>query len=164
MKILIIMETIQNFLDVGMISEIIRNSFKYRFEMDLSKIVKYFFFGRGYSEITPPQLMETMAQTNLFIVDLRDKKSFKKAHIKDSIFRFFDDYLKDIFVFKAYREYQDRQIVLVCNTGHLSRVAASIMAEQGFKKIYSLKGGIRRWTNWQKLIHRYSFLRQIASL
>ena len=34
----------------------------------------------------------------------------------------------------------------------MSRVAGAILAEEGFKNIYSLSRGMRRWNRWQKIL------------
>ena len=53
---------------------------------------------------------------------------------------------------QKYADYMDKEMVLVCDTGHKSRVAGTILAEEGFKKIDSLSRGMRRWNRWQKLL------------
>ena len=80
---------------------------------------------------------------------------YQKNHIEVSISNPFDDFLKDVLVEEKYSDYLDKEIVLVCDTGHMSRVAASVLAEEGFNKVYSLKRGMRRWQRWQKLQSYY---------
>jgi len=72
----------------------------------------------------------------------------------------FDDFLKSVLMDRDYREFKQRKLVLVCDTGHQSRVAASILAEEGFAKAYSLNRGMRRWSKWQNLlrVHKRSLL------
>ena len=53
---------------------------------------------------------------------------------------------------QKYTDYLEKEMVLVCDTGHMSRVAGTVLAEEGFKEIYSLKRGMRRWNKWQKLL------------
>ena len=48
-------------------------------------------------------------------------------------------------------------MVLVCDTGQLSKVAAAIMAEDGFTQVYSIKGGMRRWNRWMTLSQKIPF-------
>jgi rhodanese-related sulfurtransferase len=41
-----------------------------------------------------------------------------------------------------------KKLFLVCDTGHMSRVTGSVLAEERFNKVYSLKKGMRRWYRW----------------
>ena len=44
-----------------------------------------------------------------------------------------------------------KSIILVCDTGQKSRVAASVLIDEGFSKLVSLKRGMRRWHRWEML-------------
>ena len=68
-----------------------------------------------------------------------------------------DDFLKEIFEGVYSSKKTDLNFVLVCDTGHLSKVAAAIMAEEGFTQVYSIKGGMRRWNRWIKLSGKMIF-------
>ncbi len=49
-----------------------------------------------------------------------------------------------------FAEKHDEDIVLVCDTGHMSRVAAEIMGEdEGFARVFSLRGGMKAWERWR---------------
>ena len=154
---LAIIESIYNFFDFGVVMESFKNSLKVKMEMGVKEFLKHLFFGKGYNELTPPQLtreMETL-KNNIHIVDLRDKKKFKKGHIKGAILHRFDDFLKDVLMNMEYNEFKNKPLLLVCDTGHQSRVAASILADEGFLRIYSLNRGMRRWNRWQKLLFKH---------
>jgi rhodanese-related sulfurtransferase len=122
--------------------------------LDIVEFFKYLLWGEGYYELTPPQLSEKFknGKLNTIVIDLREKDRFEKSHIEGSISSPFDDFLKSVLVEQKYSEYLEKDIVLVCDTGHMSRVAGSVLAEEGFKKVYSLKGGMRRWQRWQNLL------------
>ena len=154
---LAIIESIYNFFDVGVVIESFKNSLKVKMEMGVKDFLKHLFFGKGYNELTPPQLTREIEalKNNIHIVDLRDKNKFKKGHIKGAILHGFDDFLKDVLMNGEYHELKDRPIILVCDTGHQSRVAASILAGEGFLRIYSLNRGMRRWNKWQKLLLKH---------
>ena len=64
----------------------------------------------------------------------------------------FDDFLKSVLIDGGYKEFKSKNVVLVCDTGHKSRVAASILSEEGFVYAASLNGGMRRWKKWQNLL------------
>ncbi len=122
--------------------------------MDFVEIFKYLLWGEGYFQLTPPQLSEKLKNRtiNTLFIDLREKERFEKDHIEGSISIPFDDFLRSVLVEQKYSDYIEKDIVLVCDTGHMSRVAGSVLAEEGFKKVYSLKRGMRRWRKWQILV------------
>ncbi len=149
-----IIESIYNFLDVGIYLEIAEHAKKVRFEMGVSAFLNHLFFGKGYKEISPFQLGEKLAtqENEPLIVDLREHDRFKKGHICSAILHPFDDFLREIIVEEGYGDYKNRSIILVCDTGQKSRVAASILSDEGFLKVFSLNRGMRRWNRWQKLL------------
>lgn len=91
-------------------------------------------------------------QQDLLIVDLRDARKYELSHIKGAVSHTFDDFLKSILVEGEYSGYKQKEVVLICDTGHLSRVAAGILSEEGFVRAVSLNRGMRRWNRWQNLL------------
>jgi len=89
---------------------------------------------------------------DVLVIDLREKEQFEKGNIETAISNPFDAFLKSVLVDQKYADYLDKEIVLVCDTGHMSRVAGAILAEEGFKKVYSLSRGMRRWKRWQNML------------
>jgi len=120
--------------------------------------------GKGYTNLTPPQTSRLLLENedNVRIVDLRETETYEKNHINGSISRPIDDFLKEIFENNYSSNKTDLKIVLVCDTGQLSKVASSIMTEEGSTQVYSIKGGMRRWNRWMKL-SRKVLVRKIAS-
>ena len=153
MNILVMIESIQNFFDCGVFIESLKNSLKVKMEMGVKDFIGHLLFGKGYFELTPPKLSEQMElHQGLLIVDLRDERKYKNNHIKGAVLHPFDDFLKSVLMDGEYQEFKQRKLVLICDTGHQSRVAASILAEEGFVKAYSLNRGMRRWSKWQNLL------------
>jgi rhodanese-related sulfurtransferase len=154
---LAVIESIYNFIDFGVVMESFKNSLKVKMEMRVKDFLKHLIFGKGYNELTPPQLimkMETL-KDKIHIVDLRDKNKFEKGHIKGATLYGFDEFLKDVLMNTEYHKYKNKPLILVCDTGHQSRVAASILADEGFLRIYSLNRGMRRWNRWQTLLFKH---------
>ena len=111
------------------------------------------FIGKGYTNLRPAQTSRLLLENedNVLIVDLRETETYEKNHINGSISRPIDDFIKEIFEGIYSSKKTDLKIVLVCDTGQLSKVAAAIMTEEGFSQVYSIKGGMRRWNRWMKL-------------
>ncbi len=160
----IILESFLNAIDIGSVFESINNYRKRSWQVDLVKIIKYMIIGKGYTNLTPPQTSRLLLEDedNVRIVDLRETENYEKTHINGSISRPIDYFLKEIFEGTYSFNKTDLKIVLVCDTGHLSKVAAAIMTEEGFTQVYSIKGGMRRWNRWMKLSRKMLFTK-IAS-
>lgn len=137
--------------------ESLKNSVKMKMEMGFKEFFDHLIFGKGYFELTPPQLSAQMAlQPDLLIVDLRDVRKYDQSHIEGAVSHPFDDFLQRVLMGTEYRAVKSRELVLVCDTGHQSRVAASILAEEGYAKVFSLKRGMRRWRRWQELVRSHT--------
>ena len=155
----IIFESFLNVIDIGTVFESIHNYRKRSWKVDLREIIKYMITGNGYNNLTPPQTSRLLLENedNVHIVDLREIETYEKNHINGSISKPIDDFLKEIFEGTYSSRKTDLKIVLVCDTGQLSKVAAAIMAEEGFTQVYSIKGGMRRWNRWMKLSRNMLF-------
>ena len=149
----IILESFLNAIDIGAVFESINNYRKRSWQVDLGEIIKYMIIGKGYTNLTPPQTSRLLLEieNNVQIFDIRDIDARRKNHIDGSISKPIDDFLKEIFQGTYSSAKTDSKIVLVCDTGQLSKVAAAIMAEEGFAHVYSIKGGMRRWKRWMQL-------------
>ena len=160
----IILESFLNAIDIGAAFESINNYRKRSWQVDLGKIIKYMIIGKGYTNLTPPQTSRLLLENEdtVRIVDLRETEAYEKNHINGSISRPIDDLLKEIFEGTYSFKKTGLKIVLVCDTGQLSKVAAAIMTEEGFTQVYSIKGGMRRWNRWMKLARKMLFTK-IAS-
>lgn len=146
-------ESIQNFFDFGIVLETFKNSIKTEMEMGLKDFIRRLFFGKWYVQLTPPELSKKIAfHQDLLIIDLRDKRKYQQNYIGEAVSHPFDDFLKSILVDGRYVEFKSKDLVLVCDTGQQSRVAADILAEEGFAHVASLNRGMRRWNNWQNLL------------
>lgn len=161
---LAIIEAIYNILDLGFFAETIRNASSTRVEMGKKAFLKRLILGvapgKGYREMTPVALFRQLdlggsvypAPSIPLIIDLRDRKKFRQQHIPGAILHPFDDFLRDILLHGQNRIHRGGDIVLVCDGGFKSRVAAGILSEEGFSRVYSLNRGMRRWRRWLTLL------------
>ncbi len=153
MKRLMLTESIYNLFDLGVYIEMVQHAKTKRFKMAPMIFFKHLLFGKGYKNITPPQLERLLKRKNsgTLVIDLREKKSFTKMHIPGAILHPFDDFIGNVLMDKGYKTHRNQSIILVCDTGQKSRVAGSILLEEGFNRVISLKRGMRRWRRWEKL-------------
>ena len=76
---------------------------------------------------------------DFLIVDVRTTEEYKISRINNSInINFYDE--KFINMFKKI-DY-DKHVLIYCRSGRRSLEAAKILTDEGFGKIYDLKGGI----------------------
>ena len=89
------------------------------------------------------------------IVDIREADEFNKAKIPNSLFVprglleaacdwGYDDTIPELAAAR------DRNIILVCRSGNRSALAAYTMQLMGYKKVKSLKTGLRGWNDDEK--------------
>ena len=161
----IVLETFLNAMDIGKVFESATNYRKRTWKVSFREIMKRLITGKGYTNLSPPQtsrlLWENKDEVHIF--DLRDVEAFGENHIYRAINKPIDDFLKEVFVGTYSTVDKDTSIVLVCDTGQLSKVAASVMAEQGYTRVYSIKGGMRRWNRWMKLSNNNRLIGWIPS-
>ncbi|MCP3926170.1 MAG: rhodanese-like domain-containing protein [Desulfobacterales bacterium] len=151
MNFKIIVESFLNTIDIGVIYESLKHFKNRTWETSTKDILRYLIFGKGYKSLTPPEYNQFIKDNRTVeIIDLREPARFKKSHIENSRSIPLDDFLKDV-LNGTYKKNTDLKTLLVCDTGSLSKVAASVLVEAGFKENYNLKGGIRRFKRWVKL-------------
>lgn len=72
------------------------------------------------------------------VLDIREKSAFKQSHIIDSINISAEQ-------LKTKKEYQDKPIILVCDSGTRAANLANELRKQGFAKVMFIKGGLNAW-------------------
>ncbi len=99
----------------------------------------------GYEHIPAAILGEQFEQEkqNFVFVDVRTIEEFEGAHVEGSIHIPYDE------MEARYTElvpYKDEKIMLICRSGMRSQVAAQVLSEHGFQRLFNLEGGLLEWT------------------
>lgn len=91
---------------------------------------------------------------DLLIVDVREKDEFDAMHVEGSL-HVPRGILESSCEF-GYEETvpelanaRDREVLVICRSGRRSALAADVMQQMGYKKIYSLKTGLRGWNEYE---------------
>ncbi len=93
-------------------------------------------------EIEPEFLQKKILEDRVpIIIDLRDPKSYKKAHIPGAQSMAPEDLPN-----WAEKLQREREIVLVCSNGKRSRKIAKVLEKGGFEFLEYLAGGMDAWT------------------
>ncbi|MXQ55373.1 rhodanese-like domain-containing protein [Shimazuella alba] len=82
-------------------------------------------------------------KNNYVFVDVRTQEEFDDAHVENSIHIPYDEMEHR---YEELASYKQKNILLICRSGMRSQVAAQILAEQGFEKLFNLEGGLLEWT------------------
>lgn len=105
------------------------------------------------SKISPPELDERRSRgEDIFVLDVRPRKTYQRTHIDGSVnVPVYDD-------LKAGNEEALRQnlekvpehktVVTVCKAGVVARTATSVLEEEGYEAT-TLAGGMRRWRGYE---------------
>ncbi len=79
-------------------------------------------------------------QQGAFFLDVRSREEFSQFHIKGSRLIPLDQLPNRL------RELpKDKEVVIVCLSGHRSLSGATILRQAGFKQVFSLIGGLQAW-------------------
>lgn len=93
-----------------------------------------------FTEITPQQAWEMMQNEDAVLVDIRDNIRFSHSRPQDAF------HLTNHSYGEFLDEYDfDQPIIVSCYHGVSSRNTAQYLVEQGFERVYSLKGGFDGW-------------------
>ncbi len=96
----------------------------------------------NYTEVTADEAVDILKNLHPFILDVRTPQEYKQFHIEGTE-------LIPIQQLQARIEELESQkhedLLVYCATGNRSTVAARILANRGFKRIYNLRRGIYDW-------------------
>jgi len=96
---------------------------------------------RKYQPATPINAVTLMNQ-GATVIDVRDSAEYAKGHIEGSLGIPLDKLDKQLEQLTADK---DKPIIVACNMGSRSPTACKKLAQQGFKDVYTLKGGMQAW-------------------
>ena len=95
---------------------------------------------RAYQSVSPEEFYRLMQNGDVFVIDVHVPK---QKHIPgtnawipyDRIEEYTDLLPKD----------KSTKILVYCRSGHMSKMAASKLAQMGYENIYELEGGVIAW-------------------
>jgi rhodanese-related sulfurtransferase len=96
----------------------------------------------NYIEVTASEAAELLKNLEPFILDVRTQPEYEQAHIKGTHLIPIQELQKRIGELES-QKHED--IFVYCATGNRSTVAAKILADAGFKRIYNLRYGVYDW-------------------
>ncbi len=95
-----------------------------------------------YHNIDAPTAYKMSILNDTLLLDVRTPAEYAQGHIKNSV-------LIPVQVLKTnYTKilaHKDKKILIYCRSGNRSVTASNILSNNGFNRIYNLKGGIKAW-------------------
>ncbi|HET8838989.1 MAG TPA: rhodanese-like domain-containing protein [Flavobacteriaceae bacterium] len=100
--------------------------------------------------VTPEEAKKLMLSDNLQIVDVRTEKELKTGMIDGAENMIYEENFKE----KMQSLDKSQPVLVYCHSGRRSAKCAKILQENGFEKIFDLKGGIKGWIKeGEPLVH-----------
>ncbi len=121
-------------------------------DMGLLEFLRHLLLGKGYGALSVAQLHRRLGDGlgDAVLVDLRDPSKTAQGHIDGARLRPMDDFLRDVVVDEVFGDRKDTEIILICDTDHMSRVVAAILAEdEGYRRVSSVRGGMEAWAAFE---------------
>jgi rhodanese-related sulfurtransferase len=96
----------------------------------------------GAKLLLPDEVTRLINREDAKVVDLRTQKEFEKGHIIDAINISADQLSGQLDKLKKHKE---SGIIFCCASGSVSTKEARKLMNEGYEKVFSLKGGILSW-------------------
>ena len=108
--------------------------------------------GSSYRKITTSELCKQLEEKSpgekyppVVVVDTRTEQDFRDGHIPGAIFIPFNTFRDEFRTLP-----RNKPIVLACQFGHYSVVAANMMLREGYKTVYDYSEGMEKWVKQGK--------------
>lgn len=97
----------------------------------------------NYKNLSSDKLKELIQnKKNILLIDVRSKEEFEEINIATSINIPLQELLYNI---DELQEYNNKDIVIYCRSGHRSITACNLLAMENFKNLYNLEHGIMEY-------------------
>lgn len=95
-----------------------------------------------YQNIEVEKVKEIIEKNGATIIDVRLKEDYNREKIEGALNIFFGDYDFD----EQVDEFpKDNKYIIYCQVGVGSLKAIGIMEDLGFKDLYNMSGGLKKW-------------------
>jgi thioredoxin 1 len=97
----------------------------------------------SYSKLSPVEYAAVLKDSsNYYLIDVRTAAEYKRSHLAGAVnFSYFNFHIgRDVDTLD-----RNKPVLVYCQTCHRSPLAARKMKKMGFRKIYDLKGGYKKW-------------------
>jgi len=103
----------------------------------------------NYKAISADEAEKIIKNISPLILDVRTTFEFSMGHIKNAILIPISRLESEI---GKLEDYKNKDVLIYCATGNRSTVAAKILIDNGFNKIYNMRYGMADWNHSKKSI------------
>lgn len=96
----------------------------------------------GVKVSLPDDVTRLINHDDAKVIDIRSQKEFENGHIIDAINISVDELGNQL---DKLKKYKDKGVIFCCASGSVSVKEARKLMNEGFEKVYCLKGGILSW-------------------
>lgn len=99
--------------------------------------------GFSYSKLSPVEYAAVLKDSsNYYLIDVRTAAEYNRSRMAGSVsYSYFNFHIgRDVDTLD-----RNKPVLVYCQTCHRSPLAARKMKKMGFRKIYDLKGGYKKW-------------------
>lgn len=96
------------------------------------------------TEITPEQANEKLQATDTALIDVRELDEWTQGHLPNALHLSKGILERDI---EKTIPKNSKPIIVYCGGGYRSAISADNLQKMGYKEVYSMQGGIKRWAN-----------------
>ncbi|MBC8367657.1 rhodanese-like domain-containing protein [bacterium] len=116
--------------------------FEYLLAGQRGRIVVKELEGNNYTELRSAQAKELIETVQPYILDVRTAREFAQGHIEGANLLPISEFQHRVNELAPHKE---EPIFIYCRSGNRSTVAAKILLDQGFERVYNLRYGIIEW-------------------
>jgi rhodanese-related sulfurtransferase len=96
---------------------------------------------QSYATLPPQEVIRLMNQ-GATVLDLREQQAFQEGHISGA--RHFDA-AQIATAADALKKYKERPLIVYCDRGTTAAATVRSLTQQGFTKVFNLRGGLTAW-------------------
>ncbi|MCF8068093.1 MAG: rhodanese-like domain-containing protein [Desulfobacterales bacterium] len=96
----------------------------------------------NYTEVNAKEAQELIQSIDLFLLDVRTVWEFQQGHLRDAYLLPVSDLQYKL---NSISRYKENPVLIYCRSGNRSTVAAKILLDNGFKRVYNMRYGINEW-------------------
>jgi rhodanese-related sulfurtransferase len=96
---------------------------------------------QSFAALAPQDVIRLMNQ-GATVLDLREQQAFQEGHINGA--RHFDA-AQIANAGESLKKYKERPLIVYCDRGTTAAASVRALTQQGFTKVFNLRGGITAW-------------------
>jgi len=101
----------------------------------------------NYEAVSAAQAAELIRNIQPFILDVRTPQEYREGHLENATLIPVQELQRRL---PELAKFKNENILIYCATGNRSTVAAKILIDNGFQRIFNMRHGIQEWKSQQR--------------